>query len=107
MEYADNRISLFCAQWGKCAITEVEFRKTSETHCHHKKPKHLGGGDEYENLMLVQERIHRLIHASKAETLTSLLQSLTLNDKQINKVNELRKMAGLRSIYQTQMTNNL
>lgn len=107
MEYADNRISLFCAQWGKCAITEVEFRKTSEIHCHHKKPKHLGGGDEYENLTLVQERIHRLIHASKAETLTSLLQSLTLNDKQINKVNELRKMAGLRSIYQTQMTNNL
>ena len=107
MEYADNRISLFCAQWGKCAITEVEFRKTSEIHCHHKKPKRLGGGDEYENLTLVQERIHRLIHASKAETLTSLLQSLTLNDKQINKVNELRKMAGLRSIYQTQMTNNL
>ena len=106
MEYADNRISLFCAQ-RKCAITEVEFRKPSEIHCHHKKPKHLGGGDEYENLTLVQERIHRLIHASKAETLTSLLQSLTLNDKQINKVNELRKMAGLRSIYQTQMTNNL
>lgn len=106
-EYADNRISLFCAQWGKCSVTGIEFRKTNEIHCHHKKPKHLGGGDEYSNLTLVHERIHKLIHATQADTLTQLLQSLSLSDKQIDRINELRKMAGLRSIYQTQMTNNL
>lgn len=107
LEYADNRISLFCAQWGKCAITGLEFHTTSEIHCHHKKPKYLGGGDEYENLTLVHESVHRLIHATQADTVTRLLQFLSLNDKQINKINELRKMAGLRSIYQTQITNNL
>ena len=107
LEYADNRISLFCAQWGKCAVTGIDFHKTSEIHCHHKKPKYLGGGDEYDNLTLVHEIVHKLIHATQADTVTRLLQSLSLNDKQINKVNELRKTAGLRSIYQTQMTNNL
>ena len=29
-EYADNRISLFCAQWGKCAVTGKLFRSTKE-----------------------------------------------------------------------------
>ena len=35
IEYADNRISLYAAQYGKCAVTgrELEF---DEIHCHHK-----------------------------------------------------------------------
>lgn len=100
LEYADNRISLFCAQWGKCAVTGIQFRTASEIHCHHIKPRQRGGGDEYANLLLVHENVHKLIHATRAETVNSLLQTLTLNDKQIQKVNELRKMAGLQSIYQ-------
>lgn len=100
LEYADNRISLFCAQWGKCAVTGIQFRTASEIHCHHIKPRQRGGGDEYANLLLVHENVHKLIHATRAKTVNSLLQILTLNDKQIQKVNELRKMAGLQSIYQ-------
>lgn len=38
-EYADNRISLFSAQWGKCAVTGREFATTKDIHCHHKTPK--------------------------------------------------------------------
>ena len=34
-EYADNRISLFSAQWGKCAVTGKAFQCISEIHCHH------------------------------------------------------------------------
>lgn len=29
-EYADNRISLFSAQWGKCAVTGKEFIVTED-----------------------------------------------------------------------------
>lgn len=47
-EYADNRISLFSAQWGKCAVTGKKFQCISEIHCHHKKPKGIGGRDKYE-----------------------------------------------------------
>ena len=67
MAYADNRILLFCAQWGKCAVTGKEFRTLDEIHCHHKKPKSFGGGDEYSNLILVVEPIHKLIHAREAD----------------------------------------
>ena len=66
-EYADNRIALFSAQSGKCTVTGQEFANTSETHCHHKVPKYMGETDDYENLVLVSQDIHKLIHASKKE----------------------------------------
>lgn len=100
MEYADNRISLFCSQWGKCAVTGKPFRSTKEVHCHHIKPRHCGGGDEYGNLILVHETIHKLIHATRKDTIMEILEVLKLNEKQIQKVNDLRKNAGLCSIYQ-------
>jgi RNA-directed DNA polymerase len=100
IEYADNRISLFCSQWGKCAVTGKPFRSTKEIHCHHIKPRHCGGGDEYGNLILVHETIHKLIHATRRDTIMEILKVLKLNEKQIQKVNGLRKSAGLCSIYQ-------
>ena len=100
IEYADNRISLFCAQWGKCAVTGKPFRTTKEIHCHHIKPRQCGGGDEYENLILVQDIVHRLIHASQKDTIVQIVKALKLNEKQFQKVNELRKSAGLCSIHQ-------
>lgn len=105
-EYADNRISLFCAQWGKCAVTGKLFRSTKEIHCHHIKPKCAGGNDKYENLILVQETVHRLIHATRKETIIQILRSLKLNEKQIQKVNELRKSAGLCSTHEAIKSEN-
>ena len=105
-EYADNRISLFCAQWGKCAVTGKLFRSTKEIHCHHIKPKCAGGSDKYENFILVQETVHRLIHATRKETIIQILRSLKLNEKQIPKVNELRKSAGLCSIHEAIKSEN-
>ena len=105
-EYADNRISLFCAQWGKCAVTGKLFRSTKEIHCHHIKPKCAGGSDKYENLILVQETVHRLIHATRKETIIQILRSLKLNEKQIQKVNELRKSAGLCSVHEAIKSEN-
>ena len=55
IEYADNRISLYNAQKGKCAVTSKDFEIAEEIHCHHIKPKNKGGTDEYENLILVTE----------------------------------------------------
>ena len=92
IEYSDNRISLFSAQWGKCAITGKPFKNTADIHCHHKKPKIQGGGDNYDNLILVLEPVHRLIHAVSDEAIQKYLQILNLNSEQILKLNELRKM---------------
>ena len=97
-EYADNRISLFSAQWGKCAITGVEFSSVGEIHCHHKLPRHLGGTDAYENLILIKNSVHKLIHASKAETIYKYMDLLQLDIKQLIKVNHLRELASMQPI---------
>ena len=102
LEYMDNRISLFSAQWGKCAVTGKGFKVTGEIHCHHKIPKEKGGTDKYENLLLVLEPVHRLIHAIEADIIRKYLNLLNLNKEQLRKVNELREMAGLNIIAQSQ-----
>ncbi len=94
VEYADNRISLFSAQWGKCAITGIEFTTLDGIHCHHITPKSKGGTDKYQNLMLVLLPVHKLIHATSAQTIDYYLKILNLTDEQINKVNKLREKIG-------------
>ena len=96
-EYADNRISLFAAQYGKCAVTGTELLPHA-VHCHHKIPLKNGGTDSYGNLVLVTEEVHTLIHAVHDETIQKYLQRLQLNKKQMKKLNDLRKMAGMTVI---------
>lgn len=97
-EFMDNRISLFSAQLGKCAITGIEFQVVEEIHCHHKTPRSKGGTDEYDNLILVLENIHRLIHAVEAEVISKYLELHKLDKKQLEKLNKYRLMAGREAI---------
>lgn len=97
-EYADNRISLFSAQWGKCAVTGKEFLVTEDIHCHHIKRKIDGGGDEYGNLILVLAPVHRLLHARDGETIRRYLKLLNLDKGQLEKLNRLREKANLQRI---------
>ncbi len=92
VEYNDNRLSLYCAQQGKCAVSKIILEK-DDVYCHHKKPRHLGGKDNYQNLIIVSETIHKLIHANNANTIFRLLQGLKLDKSQIKKLNTLRKLA--------------
>ena len=107
-EYADNRISLFSAQWGKCAVTGKEFQCISEIHCHHKKPKSIGGSDKYENLVLVLAPVHELIHAVGEDTISSYLSALKLDASQLAKLNKLRILANRKPINleNLHLTNN-
>lgn len=89
--------SLYVAQQGKCAITKKQL-SLEEIHCHHKKPKSLGGGDNYANLIILHERIHRLIHATQKGTISAIMQTVQLNKQQLDKLNKLRKLAGTEAI---------
>lgn len=93
-ELADNKLSLFSAQKGKCGITGTDFETTNDIHCHHKVPKHLGGKDNYQNLILVCPIIHILIHATNTGTINHYMNMLKLDKKQIQKLNNLRILAG-------------
>ena len=97
IEFADNRISLFAAQYGRCAITGTEFMPY-DIRCHHKVPLENGGTDKYSNLVLVTEAVHLLIHATLEETIQKYLKQLQLNKKQLGKLNKLRKLAGTPAI---------
>ena len=92
-EYADNRISRFSAQWGKCAVTGNEFRAAAEIHCHHILPREHGGDDKYANLVLVSETVHKLIHAVQADTIAKYRTILNLDNEQMQKLNILREKA--------------
>ena len=97
IEFADNRISLFAAQYGRCAITGAELMPY-DIRCHHKVPLENGGTDKYSNLVLVTEAVHLLIHATLEETIQKYLKQLQLNKKQLEKLNKLRKLAGTPAI---------
>lgn len=94
--YNDNRISLYCAQYGKCAVTGRKL-EIKEIHCHHKLPKYLGGTDEYKNLVIISEDVHRLIHATSPETIRKYLEKLKLDPKQFKKLEKLRSLAKVES----------
>lgn len=90
IEYNDNRISLYVEQKGKCSVTGEELT-IENMHCHHKLPLSMGGTDEYKNLTLITEQIHKLIHAKENQTILELLTNIHLDKKMKEKVNKLRK----------------
>lgn len=97
IEYNDNRLSLYCAMQGKCAITG-KILGIGEIHCHHKTPIKSGGTDKYENLLLISEDVHILLHATNSETIEKYFKKLRLDSKQRNKLNKYRQILGLAKI---------
>ena len=97
VELNNNRLALYCAQHGCCAVTKQPL-EIGDIHCHHKLPREKGGNDQYGNLVLVTETVHILIHATDSEVIARLVQTLRLNTRQRAKLNTLRKIAGLFSI---------
>lgn len=97
IEYNDNRMSLYTAQHGKCAVTGRKL-EIGYIHCHHKTPKHLGGDDKYNNLVLLSDNVHRLVHSTNPETISLYLEKLKLDKKQLKKLNKLRVTAELETI---------
>ncbi len=97
VQYNDNRISMFVGQYGRCAVSG-KLLDPDDIHCHHKKPQSLGGGDEYQNLVIVSKDIHKLIHATQKETIDYYLQKVKINKVALMKLNKLRLMATLEAI---------
>jgi hypothetical protein len=96
IEYNDNRLSLYSAQMGKCAVTGIAM-EIGDIYYHHKTPRHLGGTDKYQNLILVCGIIHRLIHATNPDTIAKYAAELNLNPKQSKKLEHLRSLVTVES----------
>ena len=97
IEYNDNRLSLYCGQGGKCAVSGT-LLEIGHMHCHHIASISKGGDDKYSNLLFVTDKVHSLIHATADDTIKSLLNELKLNNRQLTKLNKLRCSTGLNKI---------
>ena len=93
VELNDNRVSMYVAQRGKCAITH-EPLETKDMEVHHITPIELGGKDNYENLVLVTYTVHKLIHATTPETIEKYKEMLNNVDVNWTRLNKLRLLAG-------------
>ena len=102
VELNDNRMSLFVGQKGLCGIMGNEL-EIQDMNCHHKNPYHICKDDSYSNLMLISSISHRLVHATKIETINKYMNLLRPNKSQIEKINRLRELVGNKNI----ITNEL
>lgn len=90
IEYNDNRLSLYCGQMGRCYVTKQPL-ELGHMHCHHRIPKHFGGDDKYGNLVLVTDEVHRLLHATRPDTIVYYMLKLKPDSKQLRTLNRLRR----------------
>lgn len=99
IEFADNMLSRYIAQKGNCAVTHKPLY-LHNMECHHIKPRKGGKAENnsYSNLIILCTEAHRLITATKEDTIMKYILQLRLNQKQLEKVNKLRKHAGLQPI---------
>ena len=97
IQYNDNRLAKASMCQMKCEVTGIDLT-TRTLHCHHKIPIHLQGNDEWDNLTIVHQDVHRLIHATDSKTIARYLKQLCLKENEIKKVNKLRSFCQLDSI---------
>lgn len=91
------RLALYCAQNGKCYVTGKPL-VIGRIHCHHKTPLKYGGTDEYKNLVLIDEDVHKLIHAVKGNIVNKYVELLKPNYYHRDKINRYRKKLNLEPI---------
>ncbi|MDQ0417596.1 group II intron reverse transcriptase/maturase [Croceifilum oryzae] len=97
VEYTDNRLSRYSMAKGRCEISGLPLT-AEEVHCHHVIPRSLGGNDQYNNLMIVHKDVHKLIHATDKNKVLKGLSLFKLNQRQLDKLNSLRKKCNLEVI---------
>lgn len=97
IEFMDNRLSLWTAQYGKCAITG-KVLWIDEIHCHHKVPTSKGGTDKYSNLIIIHKDVHILVHATQPKTINAYFNQIKPTQTMLRKINKLRIMVGNTAI---------
>jgi RNA directed DNA polymerase len=91
--FTNNRMNHYINSDGKCSVTG-QLLKPENVHCHHKIPRKSGGTDEYKNLTIVHKTVHKLIHGTNQILIQQWLREMNITNKELKKLNQLRKQAG-------------
>ena len=96
IEYNDNRLSLYAAQRGKCAITGIQM-DVDDVFCIRKIPSQKGGTDKYANLMLVCKKVVDVLSTEDTDVFDRKLGELNLDGNRLEKLKNLRSLAHVES----------
>lgn len=97
LEMADNALSRYIAQKGKCAVTHNAL-SISDMVCVHIKPCKGERNDTYRNLIILSKEVSELIGATNPVKIGKLLTDLQLTEEMKDKINKLRKHRELEEI---------
>ncbi len=92
VELNDNRLSLYAAQKGRDIITGYTLNEALQIH--HILPSSQGGKDNYDNLILVDEITHILIHAVNPDVIEHYMKYIRKSKQIIEKLNKYRLKVG-------------
>ena len=97
LEMADNTLSRYIAQKGKCAILHTELT-IGDMRCLHIKHPKGERNDTYKNLILVSCDMAKVITGTEEETLKMYIEGHILTTEMQEKINKLRTLRGLEEI---------
>ena len=97
LEMADNALSRYIAQKGKCAVTHNAL-SISDMVCVHIKPCKGERNDTYRNLIILSKEVSELVGATNPVKIGKLLTDLQLTEEMKDKINKLRKHRELEEI---------
>lgn len=97
LEMADNAVSRYIAQKGKCAVTH-EPLAINDMICQHIKVKKQYRNDTYNNLIIISKDVSKLILAENRKSIMRYISRLNLTEEMKDKINKLRKHRELEEI---------
>ena len=94
---ADNALSRYIAQKGKCAVTHNAL-SISDMVCVHIKLRREKRNDTYRNLIILSKEVSEVVEATNHLKIGKLLADLYLTEEMKAKINKLRKHRELEEI---------
>lgn len=97
LEMADNALSRYIAQKGKCAVTHNPLTIVDMV-CEHIKPCKGERNDTYKNLILLSKEVSELVGTENSKKIKTVLENLSLTNEMQDKINKLRQHRELEVI---------
>ncbi|HEL1156260.1 TPA: group II intron reverse transcriptase/maturase, partial [Streptococcus equi subsp. zooepidemicus] len=97
LEMADNALSRYIAQKGKCAVTHNALT-VADMMCEHIKPCKGKRNDTYRNLIILSKEVSDLVGTLNSDKISKILKNLPLTKEMQDKINKLREYRELEMI---------
>ncbi len=91
------RMSAYLTQGGLCYVLDKPLLK-GQRELHHRQPRFFGGTDSSTNTVMLDTRVHRLIHCSDSREIEAMLAEINPTEAQLKLINVLRREAHMPNL---------